>query len=54
LAAGINEETNPALRDGDIVIIGRSGITSVADTVSSFLAPIDGILDTLDIFGIFD
>lgn len=54
LAAGINEETNPALRDGDIVIIGRSGITSVSDSIASFLEPINGILDTLDIFGIFD
>lgn len=52
-AAGINEESNPALRNGDTVIIGRSGVVSVADTLDTILRPLGTVLGTLDIFGIF-
>ena len=55
LAAGINEETNPALQPGDTVIIGRSGIVSVADTLNTVLEPVGTVLgvfnDFDDLFG---
>jgi polysaccharide biosynthesis/export protein len=55
LAAGINEETNPALQPGDTIIVGRSDITSLGDTVTSVVDPIDGILGIFDLFGdLFD
>ncbi|GAB4383322.1 MAG: polysaccharide biosynthesis/export family protein [Elainellaceae cyanobacterium] len=54
LAAGINEESNPALRNGDTVIVGRSGLVSATDTLTTILDPIGTILGTFDIFGIFD
>lgn len=50
LAAGINEETNPALQPGDTVIVGRSGIVSLADSVSPVTDTVDGILGIFDIF----
>jgi polysaccharide biosynthesis/export protein len=50
LAAGINEEDNPALRENDIVIVSRSGITRTSDflgllggAASAIINPILGI-----------
>ena len=48
LAAGINEETNPALRPGDTILIGRSGIVSTVDTLNTLLEPVGTV------FGIFN
>jgi polysaccharide export outer membrane protein len=51
LAAGINEETNPSLRDGDTIVVGRSGITGVRDFVDDVFGPFDGIFGRIiDIF----
>jgi polysaccharide biosynthesis/export protein len=50
LAAGINEENNPALQPGDTVIVGRSGIISFADSVSPVTDTVDSILGIFDIF----
>ncbi|NJR59179.1 MAG: polysaccharide transporter [Cyanobacteria bacterium CRU_2_1] len=47
LTEGINEDTNPALHNNDVIIVGRSGSASFSDAV-------DGILETLGrIFPIF-
>ncbi|NJO78889.1 MAG: hypothetical protein HC827_10445 [Cyanobacteria bacterium RM1_2_2] len=61
LAAGINDATNPALRDYDTIIISRNGTTTVGDRVETFLRPVDAILGTVgsflgifDTFGVFD
>lgn len=55
LAAGINEESNPALQPGDTVIIGRSGLVSTVDTLNTLLEPIGTVLgnfnDLSDLFG---
>ena len=51
LAAGLNEATNPSLRDGDTIIIGRSGITGVRDFVDDVFGPFDGLFGRIiDIF----
>ena len=51
LAAGINEETNPALREGDTIMVGRSGLTSVSDSIGDVFGGFDGILGRIiDIF----
>lgn len=57
LAAGINEETNPALRDNDIVIVSRSGVTRNADflelvgsAAGAILNPILGVIGIVDLF----
>ena len=35
LASGINEETNPILKENDVVVVGRSGLASVGDTIQN-------------------
>lgn len=36
----INEETNPALRNNDVIVVGRSGLTKVGDAMRSILSPL--------------
>ena len=43
LGAEVNEETNPVLGQNDVVVVGRSGLSSVGDTVGNFL-PFGGVL----------
>ena len=43
LASGVNEETNPILKENDVVVVGRGGLATVADTVSPITGPL-GIL----------
>ena len=58
LAEGVNEETNPVLGNNDVVIVGRSGLASVSDTLDTALGPLGKFLTILSfparIFGIFD
>lgn len=41
---GINEETNPSLRNNDVVLVGRSGSAAFSDTVGGVFGPLAGIL----------
>ncbi|AKG24061.1 polysaccharide biosynthesis/export family protein [Calothrix sp. 336/3] len=43
-AAGINEQTNPILRNNDVVVVYRNGVTKTSETISSFINPFSGIL----------
>lgn len=51
---GINEETNPALQDNDVVLVGRSGRAAFADNAETWLGPIGTVLSPfrllLDLF----
>ncbi len=40
-AQNVNEQGNPALRNNDVVVVKRSGITSLADTLGTVLAPLN-------------
>jgi polysaccharide biosynthesis/export protein len=40
---GIAEGKNPALRNNDVVIVGRSGLASTSDALGQVLAPLSGI-----------
>jgi polysaccharide biosynthesis/export protein len=54
LAAGINDATNPALREGDTIIVNRSGLTATTDFLNNLLQPIGtvfGLVNTLSNFG---
>jgi polysaccharide export outer membrane protein len=51
-AQGVNEQTNPALRNNDIVIVKRSGFTVFSDGLNSVLGPLNGILGVLRLFGV--
>ncbi|MDJ0738007.1 MAG: SLBB domain-containing protein [Nostocaceae cyanobacterium] len=52
LSAGINENTNPILRDNDIVIVGRSGIAQATDGLNTVAGPLGTFLGILRFFGI--
>ncbi|NMG21755.1 polysaccharide biosynthesis/export family protein [Brasilonema bromeliae] len=41
---GINEQTNPILRNNDIVIVNRSGIAKTGDAVGAFFNPFGTVL----------
>jgi polysaccharide biosynthesis/export protein len=51
LAAGINEETNPSLREYDTIVVGRSGITQTGDALDNIFRPLGNIFS---IFNVFD
>ncbi len=43
-AAGINEETNPILRNNDVVVVYRSGVAKTGDTIGTLFNPIGTVL----------
>jgi polysaccharide export outer membrane protein len=52
---GINEETNPLLRNNDIIVIDRSGLAVYADNANLLLSPMNELftlLRTLEVLGI--
>lgn len=51
LTAGINEETNPSLREFDTIVVGRSGIAQTGDTLDNFFRPLGNIFG---LFGVFN
>ncbi|MEQ8972297.1 MAG: SLBB domain-containing protein [Coleofasciculus sp. C1-SOL-03] len=52
-AQGINESSNPVLRDNDIIVVGRSGIAKVGDTIGTALSPVDRIFGLFRLFDFF-
>jgi polysaccharide biosynthesis/export protein len=51
-SSGLNESTNPALRNNDIVIVRRSGLSTTADFISTLVSPLTPLLAILGIFGL--
>ncbi|MBW4617393.1 MAG: SLBB domain-containing protein [Desmonostoc vinosum HA7617-LM4] len=49
---GINEQTNPILRNNDVVIVNRSGIAKTGDTLGTIAGPLGVIFNILRFFGI--
>jgi len=50
LASGINEETNPILRNNDVVVVSRNGITKTGETLGTIAGPFGVILNVLRLF----
>ncbi|MBD2296791.1 SLBB domain-containing protein [Anabaena sphaerica FACHB-251] len=48
---GINEETNPILRNNDVVVVNRSGVAKTSDTVGTVAGPLGIILNILRFVG---
>jgi polysaccharide biosynthesis/export protein len=44
MAAGINENTNPILRNNDVIIVYRNGLTKTSETVGTAISPFSGVL----------
>jgi polysaccharide biosynthesis/export protein len=53
LANRVDEETNPILRNNDVVVVDRSGLTATTDTIGSIVAPFGSIFGFLNFFDIF-
>lgn len=51
-SAGINEESNPPLRNNDIIVVGRSGIASTTDFLDTVLRPVTSVFSILRLFGL--
>ncbi|MDB9374159.1 SLBB domain-containing protein [Nodularia sphaerocarpa] len=51
---GINEETNPILRNNDVVIVNRSGLATAGDNVGTVVNPLGSLFGVFRaIFGLF-
>lgn len=51
LAQGINTEGNPTLRNNDVVIVKRSTLAAVGDTLGTILTPVGSFVNLLRLFG---
>lgn len=49
----ISEQNNPTLRNNDVIIVGRSGIAKVGDTLGTVLAPVGSFFSIFNFFRIF-
>jgi polysaccharide export outer membrane protein len=52
LSEGLAAEDNPALQPGDTVVVGRSGLASISDTLGLVLSPVIGVVNVLRLLGI--
>ncbi len=53
-ARGVDAETNPPLRNNDVIVVGRSGLTQVSDTLGNVLNPVGKFFSLFNFFRIFD
>ncbi len=57
-ANNINDQTNPVLNNNDVIVVGRSGLASVADTLDTALSPLTRFVTLFGLpfrfFGLFD
>ncbi len=52
-AQGINTANNPTLQNNDVIIVGRSGLASVSDTLGQVLSPIGSVFSFFNFLNIF-
>ncbi|RMG11217.1 MAG: hypothetical protein D6728_09210 [Cyanobacteria bacterium J055] len=50
---GIDEDSNPILRNNDVVVVNRSFVTTVADTAGEILRPVGSFFSFINFFNIF-
>jgi polysaccharide export outer membrane protein len=48
-ANGVNDQNNPMLQNNDVIIVNRSGLASVGDTLGSILNPLSGIFSIFNL-----
>jgi len=52
LKAGLNEQTNPILRNNDVVLVSRNGLAKAGDSVTTLFGPVGTIFGTVrSLFG---
>jgi polysaccharide export outer membrane protein len=49
----VNDETNPMLQNRDVIIVGRSSLARIADTLGTILSPIGGAFSLFNLFSPF-
>jgi polysaccharide biosynthesis/export protein len=52
LSNSLAMDDNPSLQPGDTIIVGRSGLASISDTVGLILSPVLGVVNVLRLLGI--
>jgi polysaccharide export outer membrane protein len=50
-AQGLNEANNPPMRNNDTIVVRRSGLATVTDTLGSVLSPIGGVFSIINLLG---
>jgi polysaccharide export outer membrane protein len=50
---GIDPENNPTLRNNDLILVERSALATVSDTVTNILRPVTSIVQGIQFFEIF-
>ncbi len=50
--AAVNEDTNPPLRNNDVVMVGRSSLAAFGDSAGNILGSVTGPLSILSILGV--
>ncbi|NJR62966.1 MAG: polysaccharide export protein [Cyanobacteria bacterium CRU_2_1] len=50
LSSGIDENTNPVLTNRDVIIVGRSTLASIGDTLGTLLSPIGQAFSLFNLF----
>jgi polysaccharide export outer membrane protein len=53
LARGIDQQNNPTLRNNDVIVVNRSNLATITDTVGTVLSPLTGVFSLFNIFRIF-
>ena len=49
----VNDDTNPALRNNDVIVVDRSNLTKVTDTLGSIFSPVTSSFGFLRLFNVF-
>jgi polysaccharide biosynthesis/export protein len=50
LNQGINDRTNPPLRNNDTIVVGKSGLAGIGDTLGTVFSPLSGFLGLFNFF----
>jgi polysaccharide biosynthesis/export protein len=50
---GVDPQANPVLRNNDVVVVGRSIVTTIADTAGEILRPVGNFFSFINFFSIF-
>lgn len=52
-AKGISEENNPTLRSNDVIVVRRSSLANISDTLGTILSPVGNFFSLFNFFRIF-
>jgi polysaccharide biosynthesis/export protein len=53
-AGGVNDETNPVLYNNDVIVVGRSGLASLSDTLDTVFKPLGSFFTIFNLINLFN